>query len=147
MIPAISPLTAYATLFGWSFLAATVLPLGSEPVLFALARSGYGWLPLVAVATAGNYLGACTTYYLGRQAARALARRVGPSAREHRAAQYVQQYGQPIMIFSWVPIVGDALVAAAGAAEMPFVGFSIWVGLGKAMRYAAIAWGAYAIAA
>ena len=147
MIPAISPLSAYATLFGWSFLAATVLPLGSEPALFALARSGHEWPPLVAVATAGNYLGACTTYYLERQAARALARRVGPSAREHRAAQYVQQYGQPIMIFSWVPIVGDALVAAAGAAEMPFVGFSIWVGLGKAMRYAAIAWGAYAIAA
>jgi len=51
------------------------------------------------------------------------------------------------MIFSWVPILGDALVAAAGAAEMPFAGFSIWVVVGKAMRYAAIAWGAYAIAA
>lgn len=142
MIPATSPLTAYATLFSWSFLAATVLPLGSEPALFALARSGYEWLPLVAVATAGNYLGACTTYYLGRQAARAVARRVGASAREHRAAQYVQQYGQPIMIFSWVPMVGDALVAAAGAAEMPFAGFSFWVALGKGMRYAAVAWGA-----
>ena len=51
------------------------------------------------------------------------------------------------MIFSWVPILGDALVAAAGAAEMPFAGFSIWVVVGKAMRYAAVAWGAYATAA
>jgi membrane protein YqaA with SNARE-associated domain len=147
LIPAISPLTAYATLFGWSFLAATVLPLGSEPVLFALARSGYGWIPLVLVATAGNYLGACTTYYLGRQAARAVAQRVGPSGREHRAAQYVRDYGQPIMVFSWVPIVGDALVAAAGAAEMPFGGFSFWVVVGKALRYAAVAWGSFATAA
>ena len=28
-------LLVYATLFGWSFLAATILPLGSEPALFA----------------------------------------------------------------------------------------------------------------
>jgi membrane protein YqaA with SNARE-associated domain len=102
---------------------------------------------VVGVATAGNYLGACTTYYLGRQAARAVARRIGPSAREHRAARYVQQYGQPIMVFSWVPLLGDALVAAAGAAEMPFGGFSLWVVVGKALRYAAVAWGAYATAA
>jgi membrane protein YqaA with SNARE-associated domain len=53
---------------------------------------------------------------LGRQAARAVARRTGTSAREHRAAECVQQYGQPIMVFSWVPLLGDALVAAAGAA-------------------------------
>ena len=113
-----------------------------------MVRSGYAWLPAVAVATAGNYLGACTTYYLGRQAARAVARRRGPfSPREHRAAEYVQQYGQPIMVFAWVPLLGDALVAAAGAAEMPFAAFSFWVAIGKALRYAAVAWGAYATAA
>jgi membrane protein YqaA with SNARE-associated domain len=97
----------------------------------------------VAVATVGNYFGACTTYFLGRQAARAVARRTGTSPREHRAAQYVQQYGQPIMVLSWVPLLGDALVAAAGAAEIPFAGFSFWVALGKALRYIAVAWGAY----
>jgi membrane protein YqaA with SNARE-associated domain len=142
LIPALDPFAAYATLFGWSFLAATVLPLGSEPALFILVRNGYSWLPVVAIATAGNYLGACTTYYLGRQAARAIARRIGASTREHRAATYVQRYGQPIMLFSWVPLLGDALVAAAGAAAMPFAGFSVWVILGKALRYVAVAWGA-----
>lgn len=107
-----------------------------------MIRSGYAWLPAVVIATAGNYLGACTTYLLGRQAARAIAGRAGVSARERRAASYVQDYGQPIMVFSWVPLLGDALVAAAGAAEMPFAGFSVWVAVGKAMRYLAVAWGA-----
>jgi membrane protein YqaA with SNARE-associated domain len=51
------------------------------------------------------------------------------------------------MIFSGVPILGFALVAAAGAAVLPFAGFSFWVVLGKALRYAAIAWGAYATGA
>jgi membrane protein YqaA with SNARE-associated domain len=106
-------------------------------------KSGYAWLPVVTVATLGNYLGACTTYLLGQQAARALSRRTGPSAREHRAAGYVKEYGQPIMIFSWVPLLGDALVAAAGAAEMPFAGVSFWVALGKALRYVAVAWSAH----
>jgi membrane protein YqaA with SNARE-associated domain len=137
-----SALTAYAALFGWSFLAATVVPLGSEPALFALIRSGYAWVPVVAVATAGNYLGSCTTYWLGRQAARVLATRLHTPARERRAAEYVNRYGQPILVFSWVPLLGDALVAAAGAAEMPFAGFSFWVVLGKALRYLAVAWGA-----
>ena len=61
------------------------------------------------------------------------------STRDRRAARYVQQYGQPILVLSWVPLLGDALVAAAGAAGMPFVGFSFWVTLGKALRYLAVA--------
>lgn len=54
--------TAYAGLFVWSFLAATLLPLGSELALIALVRSQEQLLAPVLIATAGNYLGACTTY-------------------------------------------------------------------------------------
>ena len=68
-----------------------------------------------------------------------MAARTGVSPRDRRAARYVQQYGQPILVFSWVPLVGDALVAAAGAAGMPFAGFSFWVAVGKALRYLAVA--------
>jgi membrane protein YqaA with SNARE-associated domain len=41
---------------------------------------------------------------------------------------------------SWVPLVGDALVALAGAARMPFAPFSIWTLAGKAARYAVLGW-------
>jgi membrane protein YqaA with SNARE-associated domain len=41
---------------------------------------------------------------------------------------------------SWVPLVGDALVALAGAAHVPFISFSLWTIIGKAARYAAVAW-------
>jgi membrane protein YqaA with SNARE-associated domain len=133
---------AYLTLFAWSFLAATLLPLGSEPALVALVLEGYPIGPLVAVATAGNYLGACTTYWIGRRAAEALASRHAASPRSDRAASLVRRFGQPVMILSWVPLIGDALVAAAGAVRMPFWAFSFWVLLGKALRYVAVAWGA-----
>ena len=59
----------HSTLFYWSFLAATILPLGSEPALFALVMRGHSLWTETAVATAGNVLGACTTYWLGRRAA------------------------------------------------------------------------------
>jgi membrane protein YqaA with SNARE-associated domain len=133
----------YLTLFGWSFLAATIIPLGSEPALVVLVRQGYPVAWLVGVATLGNYLGSATTYVIGRGAARALRRRgVLPDA--DRPTRLVATYGAPALVLSWVPILGDAIVAAAGAAELRFVTFSFWTILGKCLRYVAVAWGASA---
>lgn len=124
-----------AVLFTWSFLAATIIPLGSEPVLaFIVSRNDPFVLP-VAIATAGNYLGACTTYWLAMTAAH----RVASNATAARAAASIRKYGAPALLLSWVPILGDAIVAAAGVARLPFGRFSIYTVIGKAARYLAIA--------
>jgi membrane protein YqaA with SNARE-associated domain len=93
--------------------------------------------PLV-VATTGNFLGACTTYGLFRFAVR----RVSPEAhpRWRRAAGLFSRFGAPSLLLSWVPIVGDAIVALAGAARMPLLPFSIWTVIGKGARYVVVAW-------
>ena len=135
-------LAVYATLFGWSFLAATVLPLGSEPALFATVLRGYPLSTATAVATLGNVLGACTTYWLAMRAAIALERRGAPPLDDSRAGRLVRRFGQPAMLLSWVPLIGDALVAAAGAVRMPVLPFLVWVTIGKAARYLIVAWGA-----
>lgn len=133
-------LLAYAGLFAWSFLAATMLPLSSEVPLAALVRAEGRMVAPVLVATAGNYLGACTTYWLGRRASSALGGGGRETFREGRAARLLARYGGPALLLSWVPVLGDALVAAAGAVGAPFFGFSVWVVLGKGLRYAAVAW-------
>ena len=125
-------------LFAWSFAAATILPLSSEVPLAAIVRSQNTWIIPVAVATAGNYLGACTTYVLARFVRDRVASSTTGSA--ERAARWVTRYGQPVLLLSWVPLIGDAIVAAAGAARMPFGRFSFWTFSGKALRYAAVAW-------
>jgi membrane protein YqaA with SNARE-associated domain len=131
---------AYVWLFGWSFLAATILPLGSEPALVVLVRGGHPVPWLLAIATAGNYLGACTTYGLARVAVRTIETDEVMAPRRARALRLIARYGAPAMLLSWVPLLGDVLVAAAGAVRMPFGAFSVWTLVGKAVRYAIVAW-------
>src|SRR5688500_6530610 len=118
-----------------SFLAATVLPLASEVPLAVVVRRHGDFLLPVAVATLGNFLGACTTYGLARAAAAKLA-----PERLSRALRLCERYGAPSLVLSWVPVVGDAIVAIAGASRVRFLAFSFWTLIGKAARYAAVAW-------
>jgi membrane protein YqaA with SNARE-associated domain len=132
--------TGYLALFAWSFLAATILPLASEPMLILLVRTRGEVAVPVLIATAGNYLGACTTYLL----ARAAAERLGPVSKavkgHARAVALVERFGQPALLLSWVPIVGDAIVAVAGGVGIRFLPFSLWVIAGKLARYSTVAW-------
>ena len=103
-----------------------------------MVRSQRTWVVPVLVATFGNVLGACTTYWLARLAVTRFGRL--SSVPSHRAAAVIARYGQPALLLSWVPLIGDAIVAAAGAVRMPFVPFCIWTIIGKGARYAAVAW-------
>ncbi len=123
-------------LFAWAFAAATLLPLSSElPLAVEVARHGH-WPVPVLVATLGNVLGSATTYALARVA---ITRAPAPSPRVERAAGWLARYGPPILLLSWVPLIGDLLVALAGAARMRVLPFLVWTTIGKAARYAAVA--------
>lgn len=123
-------------LFGWSFAAATVLPLSSEVPLVVVVQASGSWVVPVLVATAGNFIGACTTFGLARAAVVV----AGPnSERVRRASALLARHGPPTMLLSWVPLLGDVLVGLAGASRMPFWRFGIWTAVGKCARYVAIA--------
>jgi len=129
---------AYLGLFVAAFLAATLLPLPSEVPLALLVRGDARIVLPVLVATAGNYLGACTTYGL----ARGLVARRTPAASSigGRALYLFKRYGAPSLLLSWLPAIGDGIVAVAGAAQLPFAVFSAWTVAGKAVRYFVVAW-------
>jgi membrane protein YqaA with SNARE-associated domain len=131
-------MTAYLALFVWSFLAATLLPLASEPLLIALVRLHGDVVAPVVTATIGNYLGACTTYGLARVVVQRFAR-AAPRRGGRHATALLTRLGAPALLLSWVPIVGDAIVALAGGAGIRFGVFSLWVFTGKLVRYAAVA--------
>lgn len=139
--PLMALLASYAALFAFSFVAATAVPMSSEPPLILLVRSTEGIALPVFVATTGNVLGACTTYLLGRGAARAFekAAKEKPLRGQEGALRMLNRYGQPALALSWVPILGDALVAVAGVTGIRLVPFLFWVTLGKGVRFLVIA--------
>lgn len=132
----------YPALFLLSFLASTLLPLGSEWLLVLLVVRRGDPLLAVAVATAGNYLGACTTYLIGLYGGTLLVRRLLriDEAAEDRAQRLYQRYGAWSLLFSWLPVVGDPLCLVGGLLRVGFGRFSLLVGSGKLLRYAAVAW-------
>jgi membrane protein YqaA with SNARE-associated domain len=127
-------------LFGSAFLSATVLP-GASEVMFGAIVTAYPQLALAAlgVATLGNVLGCLLTYGMGRAANRGWARlkRVEVDV-EHPRVQRLRRIGPPALFLSFLPLVGDALVLAAGWLRMPFWASMFWIALGKAARYAAL---------
>jgi membrane protein YqaA with SNARE-associated domain len=129
----------YVALFLSAFVAATLLPLASEAPLALIVRArGEVVLPVV-VASAGNILGACTTYALARGVIRWGGGRTGKIG-HGRAVELVRRYGAPALLLSWVPVIGDGIVLVAGAVGMPFPRFLIFTTVGKVLRYAAVAW-------
>lgn len=128
---------AYLTLFLLSFLASTIVPVGSEWLLAALVVGGYDPASCVAVATAGNTLGACTTYGIGLYGGPFLIGRIlriGDEARQS-AERFYARYGSWSLLLSWLPIVGDPLCLVGGILRVRFGRFSILVFLGKLARY------------
>jgi membrane protein YqaA with SNARE-associated domain len=132
----------YPALFLLSFLAATLVPLGSEWLLVAMVLQQHNPTATVVVATIGNYLGAVTSYLIGIYGSDFLTTRVlhMNQASIRRAERLSLRYGSWALLFTWLPVVGDPLCLVGGVLRLPFVRFSLLVAAGKAVRYALVAW-------
>jgi membrane protein YqaA with SNARE-associated domain len=135
--------SSYATLAAVAFLAATLLPLSSEAVLAALvAARGHDLAILFAVALVANTAGSCVNWLLGRYLLHWQNRRWFPvkPAALHRAQAWFQRWGTWSLLLAWLPVVGDPLTFAAGVLRVPFGRFLLLTAIGKAGRYAVVAW-------
>lgn len=128
-------------LFILSFLAATILPLGSEWLLIALLLNSYDVTDVVTLATIGNFLGACTTYGIGFWGSAFLMQKVLRIDTEQttKAKAIFRKYGSWSLLLSWVPVIGDPLCLVAGSLRLHFTLFSLLTFIGKLGRYALIA--------
>ena len=133
-----------AALFASAFVSATVLPANSEVVLMAVLRAHPGLAAAaIALATLGNTLGGLTTYGLGRLLPKP-EKGDSPLFRRFRERDLarVRRYGAWALLAAWVPVVGDALCAAAGWLRVPVVAATAAMAAGKAARYCAVAYAA-----
>ena len=126
-------------LFLSAFLSSTVLPGGSEVVLALLANQNAHdpWL-LLGVATAGNTLGGMSSWGLGRIISWKYSYSELSKPNQQRAIGQIQRWGSPALLFSWVPVLGDPLCIAAGWLKVNVWPALVFIGIGKALRYAVI---------
>ena len=125
------PSASLSALFASSFLAATLLPGGSEAVLFGVLKlhPEQLWAAL-AVATLGNTLGGMSSYLIGR---------LIPPTGSLKGLTMVQRWGSPALLLSWVPLLGDPLCVAAGWLRLNAGWSALFIATGKFLRYWVIA--------
>ena len=101
------PQFGLSTVFVVSFLSATLLPLGSEAVVFGLVKLNpeLFW-PTIAVATVGNTLGGAVSWAMGL-ASHKMVDRVRHSTTHVKALEWLERIGPKACLLAWLPGVGD----------------------------------------
>jgi membrane protein YqaA with SNARE-associated domain len=132
------------TVFIVSFVSATLLPLGSEPVVFGLIKLNpeLFW-SVIGVATAGNTLGGMVSWAMGFGANKAVGHK-RHSTSDMRALTWLKSLGPKACLLAWLPVVGDPLCAMAGWLKLPLWPCAFYMLIGKFLRYlcmsAALLW-------
>ncbi len=125
------PALTLPALFIISLVSATLLPVGSEPAVFAVVKMNPGlFWPVIIVATTGNTIGGVISYGMGYGVKNVLAKDT-----ESRWFGWLQRFGPKTLLLSWLPVVGDPLCSLAGWLKMPFWQSVAYMAIGKFLRY------------
>lgn len=120
-----------ASLFISSFLAATLLPGGSELVLVGVLKlHPESFWPALLVGTLGNTLGGMVSFGMGW---------LLPQTQQLKHVEKVRNHGAPVLLLAWVPLIGDALCLAAGWLRLNPWQAALFMAIGKLARYWVIA--------
>ena len=114
-----------------SLIAATLVPVSSEAMLFAVLKlhPDLYW-PAIAVATAGNTAGGMISYAMGRFI---------PHRVQIRHEAWLKRRGAGVLLLAWVPLAGDALCVGAGWLRVDWRACLAYMAAGKALRYLLVA--------
>jgi membrane protein YqaA with SNARE-associated domain len=117
-----------------SFLSATLLPGGSEVLLWGLLQlHPEQYWPALGLATLGNTAGGMVSWWCGY----ALPRWRKLETLPHQ--EKLERWGSPLLLLSWAPLLGDALCVAAGWLRLHWLPCCLFMAVGKFARYWLIA--------
>jgi membrane protein YqaA with SNARE-associated domain len=127
----------YIGVFVASFLAATVLPFSSEVVLTGALLGGSSYLPCIASATAGNFLGGMTCYWLGAVGKMEWIQKYLKldANRLSRVQEWMKHKGAWMGFWVFLPGIGDFIAVGLGLLRSNIWIVAISMLTGKAARY------------
>lgn len=130
------PQVGLGSVFLVSFVSATLVPMGSEPAVFAVIKLNPAmyWITIL-VATTGNTLGGAVDYWMGYGTRQTFAKE-----RKTRWFHWLERFGAKTMLLSWVPVIGDPICTLAGWLRLPFWPSIGYMALGKLLRYLTMTW-------
>lgn len=102
-----------------------------------MAALATGMNPLSAIifASCGNILAITLNYWFGYWLYDKTKSKLNSSKTGTKSLEYGQKYGYFILLFSWLPLIGDPLTLVAGVLRLNFVWFVIVAGGLRVLRY------------
>ena len=127
-----------------AFLAGSVFPFSSEPVMLVLLGSGLDGWQLVIYGSVGNTLGSVFNYYVGRQGKVEWIEKYLKIKKEQmdRAQHFMAGRGAWMGFFAFLPILGSAITVTLGFMRANIVISFISIAIGKFLRYWLLVYGA-----
>jgi membrane protein YqaA with SNARE-associated domain len=122
-------------LFFSAFLAATIFPLSSEVTFIAALANDMPFLNAMFFASAGNILAIIANYWFGYWLYEKTRTKLVSSKVGTKSLEYGHRYGYFILLFSWLPVLGDPLTLVAGVLRLRFVWFVLIAGSLRVARY------------
>ena len=113
----------YIGLFLSAFLSGSIIPLSSEVVLGILLVAGFHPWGCLLTATAGNWLGGVTCYYIGHL------------GKIEKTQKWLQGKGALMAFFVFLPGIGDLIIVGLGLMRANALLVNISMLIGKFLRY------------
>ena len=128
----------YIGMFISAFLAGTILPFSSEAVLLACVGLGLDPVASTLSTTAGNALGGITCYWIGHLGKLEWIEKYLKVDKKQmdRAERFIRGRGSWMALFSFLPVIGDAILIVLGWMRANAWIVALSMTLGKLARYA-----------
>ena len=127
----------YWGLFLSAFLAGSIIPFSAELLIGILLYQGFPLIPLVLVATLGNWLGGYTAFFMGYYARWDLIKKyfkISPDKIE--TFKWKDKFSTEILaLFCWIPIIGSLILISLGLMRSSIIKTGIFMFIGRLVRY------------
>ena len=107
-------------------------------LLYAVSQSPDNQSWYWFIATLGNSLGGMSSWLLGWWIARRFPGRILKKPEQRRAVERIARRGSPVLLLSWLPVIGDPLCLAAGWSGVGIIPSALFIAIGPALRYAVL---------
>ncbi len=137
----------YWGMFIAAFVAGSFFPFSSEAVMLGLMAAGLDPTLLVIYGSAGNVLGSCFNYTVGRMGRLEWIGKYLHVSQESldRATRFMGGHGAWMGFFAFLPILGTAITIVLGLMRANIPVSLISITIGKVLRYALLVYGASAL--